>query len=127
MVDFMDESVLALGGFDSEVWPESRLAELAGLADRHDFDMWVGQLRRAEASIRRYRKRLEALRDGRAPRRCPVCGGPVSGRADAVYCGDVCRLRAFRDHLHPGGPGEDAAGRCKARGTEPGQVRSPRG
>ncbi|MGH3285936.1 MAG: hypothetical protein ACRDPD_14820, partial [Streptosporangiaceae bacterium] len=70
----MDESVLALGGFDSEVWPESRLA---GLADRGDFDMWVGQLRRAETSIRRYRKRLEALRDGRAPRRCPVCGGPV--------------------------------------------------
>jgi hypothetical protein len=106
----MDESVLALGGFDGEVWPESRLAELAELADRSDFDMWVGQLRRAEASIRRYRKRLEALRDGRVPRRCPVCGGPVAGRADAVYCGDLCRLRAYRDRLHPGGPGEDTAG-----------------
>ena len=106
----MDESVLSLGVFDSEVWPESRLAELAGLADRHDFDMWVGQLRRAETSIRRYRKRLEALRDGCALRRCPVCGGLLAGRADAVYCGDVCRLRAYRDRLHPGGPGEDTAG-----------------
>jgi hypothetical protein len=107
----MDESVLALSGFDSEVWPESRLAELAGLADRHDFDMWVNQLRRAETSIRRYRKRLETLRDGRAPRRCPVCGGPVAGRADAVYCGDVCRLRAYRDRVHPGRPDEGTAGR----------------
>ena len=48
----MDESVQALDGFDSEVWPESRLAKLAGLADRADFDTWVGQLRRAETSIR---------------------------------------------------------------------------
>jgi len=106
----MDESVQAQG-FDSELWPEPSLAELAGLADRHDFDMWVDQLRRAETSIRRHRKRLEALRDGRVPRRCPVCGGPVAGRADAVYCGDVCRLRAYRDRVHPGGPGEDTAGR----------------
>jgi hypothetical protein len=52
VVDFMDESVQALDGFDSEVWPESRPAELAGLADRGDFDMWIGQLRRAETSIR---------------------------------------------------------------------------
>ena len=78
MVDFMDECVLAVGGFDSEVWPEDRLAELAGLADRHDFDMWVGQLRRAETSIRRYRKRLEALRNGRAPRRVPGLRWPGS-------------------------------------------------
>jgi hypothetical protein len=101
----MDESVPSLGGFDSEWWPESRLAELARLADRDDFDMWVDQLRRAETLIRRHRKRLEALRDGRAPRRCPACGGPVAGRADAVYCGDVCRLRAYRDRVRPGGPG----------------------
>lgn len=99
----MDESVQALDGFDSEVWPESRLAELAGLADRADFDTWVGQLRRAETSIRRYRKRLEALRDGRAPKKCPVCGSPAAGRADAVYCGDVCRLRAYRDRIHRAG------------------------
>jgi hypothetical protein len=24
------------------------------------------------------------------------CGGPVAGRADAVYCGPACRVRAHR-------------------------------
>ena len=67
-----------LRGPGIELGPEPRLAELAGLADRHDFDMWVDQLRRAETSIRKHRKRLEALRDDRSPRRCLVRGGPVA-------------------------------------------------
>jgi len=98
VVDLMDASVLEQG-FSAELWPESRLAKLAGVADREDFDWWIGHLRAAEASIRRHRKRLEALRDGRVLGRCPVCGGLVAGRAGAVYCGDGCRLRAWRDHL----------------------------
>jgi hypothetical protein len=27
---------------------------------------------------------------------CCDCGGPVVGRADKLYCSDLCRLRAFR-------------------------------
>jgi hypothetical protein len=98
----MDASVLDQG-FDGELWPEPRLAALAELADREDLDAWIDDLRRAETSVRWFRKRLEALRDGRAPGRCPVCGGVVAGRADAVYCGDGCRLRAYRGRARPSG------------------------
>jgi hypothetical protein len=72
-------------------------AELAQLAGDENLGWWIGHLREAEASIRRHRKRLEALRDGTAPRACPGCGGPVAGRADAVYCGSACRVRAHRE------------------------------
>jgi hypothetical protein len=89
----MTESVLSQG-FPAGVWPDSELAKLAG---DDNLGWWIGHLREAEASIRRHRKRLEALRDGAAARACPGCGGPVAGRADAVYCGSVCRGRAHRE------------------------------
>jgi hypothetical protein len=38
LVNLMDQSVQRQG-LDSGLWPKPRLAELAGLADRHDFDM----------------------------------------------------------------------------------------
>ena len=88
----MTELVLSQG-FPAGFWPDSELAKLAG---NDGLGWWIGHLREAEASIRRHRKRLEALRDGIAPRVCPGCGGPVVGRADAVYCGPVCRVRAHR-------------------------------
>ncbi len=74
--------------------------------DRTNLDYWIGELRSSEASVRRLRKRLEALRD-EVGRLCPVCGRPVIGRADAVYCGSNCRIRAHRearrdDELTPG-------------------------
>ena len=42
-----------------------------------------------------------------------------AGRADAVYCGDVCRLRAYRDRVHPGGPGKDLLDVAKLRRLTP--------
>jgi len=68
--------------------------------------------------VRRRRKRLEALRDGLPRRVCPVCGGPVAGRAGAVYCGSACRLRANRAR---GKPGQGTPGRlpAAARGRLP--------
>ena len=27
---------------------------------------------------------------------CPVCGGQVDGRFDAIYCSDACRMKAYR-------------------------------
>ena len=74
-------------------WPESEIAKLAGDGN---LDWWIEELRNAETSVRLLRKRLEALRDGTAPRVCPGCGKPVTGRADAVYCGTTCRVRAHR-------------------------------
>ncbi len=88
----MTELVLSQG-FPAEFWPDSELAQFAG---NDNLGWWIGHLREAEASIRRHRKRLEALRDGITPRVCPGCGGPVAGRADAVYCGSACRVRAHR-------------------------------
>lgn len=80
-------------GFPAEFWPDSELAKFAG---NDNLGWWIGHLREAETSTRRHRKRLEALRDGTAPRVCPGCGGPVTGRADAVYCSTACRVRAHR-------------------------------
>jgi predicted nucleic acid-binding Zn ribbon protein len=62
--------------------------------------MWGNQLVVPRYRSEGYRKRLEALRDGRAPKRCLVCGALVADRADAVYCGDVCRLRAHRHRIN---------------------------
>ncbi len=88
----MTELVLSQG-FPAEFWPDSELAKLAG---NDNLGWWISHLREAEASIRRHRKRLEALQDGIAPRVCPGCGGLVAGRADAVYGGSPCRVRAHR-------------------------------
>ena len=88
-------------GLPDGFWPDSELAKLAG---NDNLGWWIGHLRAAEASIRRHRKRLEALRDGIAPPACPGCGGPVAGRADAVYCGPACRVRAHRARSHAVAP-----------------------
>jgi hypothetical protein len=93
----MTEIVL-FQGIPAEHWPDTELAELA---DDDNLDWWIGHLREAEASTRRHRKRLEALRDGALSRACPGCGGPVAGRADAVYCGSTCRVRAHRARSQP--------------------------
>ena len=96
----MTEAVIAQG-FAGGSWPDSELAKLAG---NDNLGWWIGHLREAEASIRLHRKRLEALRDGIPPRTCPGCGGPVAGRADAVYCGPACRVRAHRARSHAVAP-----------------------
>lgn len=55
-------------GFPAGFWPDSERAKLAG---NDSLGWWIGHLREAEASIQQHRKRLEALRDGIAPRLCP--------------------------------------------------------
>ena len=52
----MNRAVLYQQGIDSESWPDSDLAELAG---HGSLGWWIGHLRDAEASIRRHRKRLD--------------------------------------------------------------------
>jgi hypothetical protein len=84
---------LTVQGTDVSGWPESEIAKLAGNAD---LAWWIAELRAGETSARLLRKRLEALRDGVTPKACPGCGEPVTGRADAVYCGTTCRVRAHR-------------------------------
>jgi hypothetical protein len=66
-----------------------------GGVSRGNLDTWIRELREREASVRRLRRRLEALRDGDG-RTCPACGRPVLGRADAIYCSSLCRIRAHR-------------------------------
>jgi DNA repair exonuclease SbcCD ATPase subunit len=62
---------------------------------RSNLDHWISELRQGETEVRQLRKRLEALRDQSA-RSCPVCGRPVTGRPDAIYCEATCRIRAHR-------------------------------
>jgi hypothetical protein len=88
----LDQAVLAQG-IDDRYWPDADLAQFAG---HQNLTWWMAHLREAETSLRRFRNRLEALRDGDPPRRCPSCGTPVTGRADAIYCGTSCRVRAHR-------------------------------
>jgi hypothetical protein len=83
-------------GIAAEHFPDAELAEIVSLAGAEKLTTWIEHLREAETSIRRHRKRLQALRDSAAARVCPGCGGPVVGRADAVYCGSTCRVRAHR-------------------------------
>src|SRR5487761_335876 len=64
--------------------------------DRDQLGQWIRDLRKAEAAVRRLRKRLEALQAGIRPGPCRACGQPFSGRPDAVYCGTTCRVRAHR-------------------------------
>lgn len=96
----MGNTVLAQG-VNAEHWTDAQLTELAGLAGDEDLVWWIGHLREAGTSVRRFRKRLEALREGVTARVCPGCGGPVAGRADAVYCGSTCRVRAHRARSQP--------------------------
>jgi hypothetical protein len=88
----LDQAVLAQG-IEDQYWPDADLAQFAG---HQNLTWWIAHLREAETSLRRFRNRLEALRDGDPPRLCPGCGAPVTGRADAIYCGTSCRVRAHR-------------------------------
>ncbi|HEV3293119.1 MAG TPA: hypothetical protein VG123_29430 [Streptosporangiaceae bacterium] len=88
----LDQAVLAQG-IEDRYWPDADLAQFAG---HQNLTWWIAHLREAGTSVRRFRNRLEALRDGDPPRRCPGCGAPVTGRADAIYCGTSCRVRAHR-------------------------------
>jgi hypothetical protein len=60
-----------------------------------ELDAIIGELRKGEAMTRQLRKRLEALR-AEAPRVCPQCGEPVTGRRGAIYCTPKCRVQAHR-------------------------------
>ena len=76
-----------------DVWlPQEQLRAL----DPRNLDYFIDSLRRTETTTRNLRNRLEAIRDG-AERPCPVCGRPVVGRADAIYCETNCRIRAHRE------------------------------
>jgi hypothetical protein len=75
-------------------WLDAEFAEIVRLVGAENLTAWIEHLREAETSIRRHRKRLEALRDSATSRVCPECGGPVTGRADAVYYGSTCWVRA---------------------------------
>lgn len=92
-----EEFVASRGG--GWFWPERDFARL----DKRHLARWIKELRAGEASLRKLRKRLEALQ-GAVERPCPapivggegVCNRPVVGRVDAVYCCAECRLRAHR-------------------------------
>jgi hypothetical protein len=86
----MDQAVLAQG-IEDRYWPDADLARFAG---HQNLTWWIGHLREAETSPRRSRTRPETLQNGDPPRPCPGCGAPVTGRADAIYCGTRCRVRA---------------------------------
>src|ERR1022692_3053155 len=79
---------------DLAMWPESELAKL----DLANVAWWATELRAAEASIRRLRKRLLKLAspDAAAPMSCEECEGPMSGRSDRRFCSAACRQRAYR-------------------------------
>lgn len=63
----------------------------------------VGELREAEASIRRLRREVEARLAGAASRPCDGCGRPVSAtRSDARYCSGRCRQAALRSRRSNG-------------------------
>ncbi len=76
-----------------EVWlPEQELRAL----DPKNLDYFIDRLSYIETTTRNLRNRLEGIRDG-SERTCPVCGRPVAGRADAIYCEANCRVRAYRE------------------------------
>lgn len=86
--------------------PDIRLLSLAGQSfdfpeqdlprvDRARLPLAIELLHDAELGARRLRQRLEALH-ARTGRPCPVCGNPVTGRVDRMYCSDRCRQRAHR-------------------------------
>ena len=58
-------------------------------------DHYIAELRESETETRALWKRLASLRD-ESTRKCPVCGGPVTGRSDRVYCRAACRVKAHR-------------------------------
>ena len=49
-----------------------------------------------------YRDRRRDERLAADSRRCPVCLGPMTGmRADALVCGDRCKVRVYRQEDQP--------------------------
>jgi len=77
-----------------DLWSDADLAAL----DRSQVESWVVELREAERSVRRLRKRLAALVDfeASAGTACDVCEAPMVGRSDRRYCSAACRQRAYR-------------------------------
>jgi hypothetical protein len=76
----------------THVWETEKF--LASL-DRRNLGWMIEELRTGETMVRKLRQRLEALQSADI-RLCPECGGPVAGRADAIYCNTRCRIRAHR-------------------------------
>jgi len=105
-----DVRLVSLAG-QSFDFPDTELAQV----DRARLPLAIELLQAAEVSARRLRQRLEALH-ARTSRPCPVCGTPVTGRIDRVYCGDRCRQRAHRagTSTHP-----------RRRGVRPGGASEP--
>lgn len=65
---------------------------------------WIAELRESETAARKFRLRLEALRDQpqvEPERRCAYCGTPLYARAGAKYCSSVCRASASRSRRTP--------------------------
>lgn len=72
-------------------------AWIAEIVESGELPDLIRTARDTEASARLYRQWLESLTDDDAePRACPVCGGPVRGRADRRYCSDTCRQKGYR-------------------------------
>ena len=82
---------------------EQLLRADTGVLKSYDTDTAVA-LRRVASLYVKLATRIEALQAG-DDRSCPVCGKPVGGRSDAVYCGSDCRVKAFRSR-HKGDPGQ---------------------
>ena len=73
-------------------------------ADKVKVEPWmVGELRAAEASIRRLRREIEARLASAASRPSAGCGQPVTAtRSDARYCSGRCRQAALRSRRGDG-------------------------
>ena len=52
--------------------------------------------RETERAARETRLWLESLAGKGELRTCPVCGSPLMGRADRVFCSSTCRQRQHR-------------------------------
>jgi ferredoxin len=97
-----DRRMLAVVQNTRAFFPEKDIQAL----DRRNLDHWIAELRKGEADVRRLRIRLEALQ-AEVDRPCRLCGRPVAGRADAIYCTSECRVRAHRKARQADAEGRD--------------------
>jgi hypothetical protein len=96
----MTEVVLSQG-VAAEHWPDAELAEIVRLAGAANLTAWIEHLREAKTPSGGTGNGWKRCGIAPRPRVCPGCGGPVVGRADAVYCGSTCRVRAHRARSQP--------------------------
>jgi hypothetical protein len=101
----MDESVQALGGFDSELWPESRLAELAGLASAACRRTRLPSMAAATCKASEVAHAASAAAAGFVQARLRICA--VASAAVLVACSQI----ALRSSAVRCGRGRVAAGR----------------